>query len=100
MAREANLVKRREELAKVFEMAIRGERYSQQMYEQAISSCDDPDWRYLLEGLRDDEKRHEKELINLYRQLQALLDLQEAEAPARRRPVAKTATKRRRSNAH
>ncbi len=61
---------RKDELAKIFKMAIRAEQRAQKMYQHALAQCDDEDMRGILMGLRDDEARHEKEIAGLHKELQ------------------------------
>jgi rubrerythrin len=67
--------KRQIELYEVFKMAVSSEKAAQEMYDSALSYCDDEVMRQILAGLRDDEKRHEKELIVLYSQLKKIIEL-------------------------
>jgi rubrerythrin len=68
------VTKRQMELYEVFNMAISSEKAAQAMYDSALSYCDDEVMRQILTGLRDDEKRHEKELVHLHSQLQKVID--------------------------
>lgn len=87
--------KRREELSKVFGLAIATERASQKMYAKAISFCQDADWKRLLASLQADEVRHEKELKSLFAELLNILALEaEAESRAGRIASPKAATKK------
>lgn len=61
---------RKEELARIFRMAIRAEQRAQKMYQHALVQCDDDDTRRILIGLCEDEERHEKEIAGLYTELQ------------------------------
>lgn len=93
--KKATTRKRREELSRVFGLAIRTERASQKMYAKAISFCQDADWKRLLASLQEDEKRHEKELKSLYVDLLKILALEaQAESEAGRKARSKAATKR------
>lgn len=78
---KATIARRREELSKIFRMAIAQERRAQAMYQRAMSFCDDADWRSLLSGLREDEARHEQELLALHKELSSFLERQEASSP-------------------
>jgi rubrerythrin len=90
---KATIAKRREELSKIFRMAIAQERRAQAMYQRAMSFCDDADWKSLLSGLREDEARHEQELLALHKELSAFLERQAAAAPAKRKPKKAAARK-------
>ena len=79
---KVTIAKRREELSKIFRMAIAQERRAQAMYSRAMSFCDDADWKSLLLGLRQDEARHEHELLALHKELSSFLERQEASNPA------------------
>lgn len=91
MTGKARFAKRKEELSTIFKMALRQERAAQNLYQRAITKCDDEDWRSLLAGLKADEARHEQELLELQKELSAFLELQEAATPEIQRK--KTATK-------
>ena len=89
---KATLAKRREEQSKIFRMAIAQERRAQAMYQRAMSFCDDADWKSLLAGLRQDEARHEQELLALHKELSAFLERQEAAKPGTpKKPTVKKA---------
>ena len=92
MTGKARIANRREELSRIFKMALRQEKSAQKLYQRAITHCDDEDWRSLLAGLKADEARHEQELTELHKELSAFLELQEAATPGIQRK--KTATKR------
>ena len=93
---KATIAKRREELSKIFRMAIAQERRAQAMYQRAMSFCDDADWKSLLSGLREDEARHEQELLALHKELSAFLERQEASNPKapKKSPAKKAASGR------
>jgi rubrerythrin len=91
MMGKVRITKRREELSKIFKMALAQEKSAQNLYQRAIAHCDDEDWRSLLAGLRADEARHEQELLELQKELTAFLELQEAASSGTRK---KAATKR------
>jgi rubrerythrin len=78
MTGKARIARRKEELARIFKMALRQEKSAQKLYQKAITNCDDEDWKSLLAGLRADEARHEQELLELHKELTAFLELQEA----------------------
>jgi rubrerythrin len=82
MTEKARIAQRREELSRIFKMALRQEKSAQKLYQRAITKCDDEDWRSLLAGLKADEARHEQELTELHKELSAFLELQEAASPA------------------
>jgi rubrerythrin len=93
MTGKARIAKRREELSRIFKMALAQERSAQKLYQRAITHCDDEDWRSLLAGLKADEARHEQELTELHKELSAFLELQEAATPeTRKKAVTKKAT--------
>jgi rubrerythrin len=93
MKGKSRIAKRREELSRIFKMALRQEKAAQKLYQRAITQCDDEDWRSLLAGLKADEARHEQELTELHKELNAFLELQEAASPgAEKKAVAKRAT--------
>jgi rubrerythrin len=99
MKGKSAIAKRREELSRIFKMALRQEKSAQKLYQRAITQCDDEDWRSLLAGLKADEARHEQELTELHRELNAFLELQEAAGPgAEKKAVAKKATGRRKKS--
>ena len=62
-------VARKEELAKIFKMAIKAEQRAQKMYQHALLQCDGEDIRAILIAFREDEERHEKEIALLYKEL-------------------------------
>ena len=68
IAKKESMV-RKDELAKIFKMAIRAEQRAQKMYQHALAQCDDEDMRGILIGLCEDEERHEKEIAGLYKEL-------------------------------
>ena len=68
------VTKRQMELYEVFQMAISSEKAAQAMYDSALSCCDDEVTREILTGLREDEKRHEKELVHLHATLKKVID--------------------------
>ncbi|HEX5854290.1 MAG TPA: hypothetical protein VFZ57_01610 [Thermoanaerobaculia bacterium] len=93
MTGKSTITMRREELSRIFKMALRQEKSAQKLYQRAITQCDDEDWRSLLAGLKADEARHEQELTELHKELNAFLELQEAASPeTRKKVVAKRAT--------
>jgi rubrerythrin len=57
------LPERVEKLFKVFKMAVEEERKAQVMYRDAIALCQNEVTRVVLQGLLDDEVRHEREII-------------------------------------
>jgi len=69
IAKKESMV-RKDELAKIFKMAIRAEQRAQKMYQHALAQCDDEDMRGILIGLCEDEERHEKEIAGLHKELQ------------------------------
>jgi rubrerythrin len=93
MTSKAKTAKRREALGRIFKVALAQERSAQLLYQRAIMQCDDEDWRSLLEGLKADEVRHEQELTDLHKELNAFLALQEAEAPEKRKKAAPKAAR-------
>jgi rubrerythrin len=93
MTSKAKTAKRREALGRIFKVALAQERSAQLLYQRAIMQCDDEDWRSLLEGLKADEARHEQELRELHKELNAFLEVQEAEARGGRRSAAPRAAK-------
>jgi rubrerythrin len=93
MTGKAMIAKRRAELSRIFKIALAQEKSAQLLYQRAITHCDDEDWRSLLEGLKADEARHEQELTQLHEELSAVLELQEAETPERRKRAAPKGTK-------
>jgi rubrerythrin len=70
MITEKESLVRKDELAKIFKMAIRAEQRAQKMYQHALAQCDDEDMRGILVGLCEDEARHEREIAALHRELQ------------------------------
>jgi len=70
MITEKESLVRKDELAKIFKMAIRAEQRAQRMYQHALAQCDDEDMRGILIGLYEDEARHEKEIAGLHKELQ------------------------------
>ena len=78
MPRKGGLQERRIELGKIFKMALRMEQRAQRVYEEALSRCDDLELRGILGSLRDDERRHERELKVLYRELSRFIELEAA----------------------
>jgi rubrerythrin len=76
------VTKRQMELYEVFQMAITSEKAAQAMYDSALSYCDDEMMREILTGLREDEKRHEKELVHLHSKLKKAIDGISQAAPA------------------
>lgn len=91
MTGKSRIAKRKEELSRIFKMALAQEKSAQNLYQRAIAHCDDEDWRSLLAGLKADEARHEMELTELHKELTAFLELQEAATPGTSK---KAATKR------
>lgn len=63
------LPERVERLFKIFKMAVEDERKAQAMYKEAIALCQDEVTRTALQGLYDDEVRHEREIIQRYNTL-------------------------------
>ena len=93
MTGKSRIAKRRDELSRIFKMALAQEKSAQQLYQRAITHCDDEDWRSLLAGLKADEARHEQELTELHKELTAFLELQEAASPGNHeKAVTKKAT--------
>lgn len=80
MSVKTRALQRQLELYKIFKMAIRAELRAQQMYQDAIANCDDQELKGILASLRDDEKRHEKELNEMYRELKQVIDMEESAA--------------------
>ena len=68
------LTERTAKLFVMFKMAIEEERKAQSMYREVIGLCNDPVIREALQGLHDDEVRHEQSLIRQYNALRATLD--------------------------
>jgi rubrerythrin len=56
-------------LFELFKTAVQDERKAQRVYAQALSLCADPSLRMVLQGLIDDEARHEQILIERYNAL-------------------------------
>jgi rubrerythrin len=63
------LPERVEQLFRVFKMAVEEERKAQVMYKEAIALCQDEVTRVALQGLHDDEVRHERKIIERYNAL-------------------------------
>ena len=80
MKSKSRILERQLELYKIFQLAIKAEQSAQQMYQGALSRCDDPELKGILESLRDDELRHEKEVREMYRELKQLIDIEESVA--------------------
>lgn len=88
MAERAKKLSSKEQLAGIFAMAIRAERRAQKMYQEALQRCGDDVMRGILEGLWEDEVRHEKEITALHEELRGFLDVVDGKKPAaRKRPV-------------
>lgn len=92
------VTKRQLELYEVFNMAISSEKAAQAMYDSALSYCDDGVMREILVGLREDEKRHEKELVHLHSRLKEVID-GKVPAPSGKIPTAERAPAKRRASA-
>ena len=95
MTKVTKMTQRQEELYEVFKMAISSEKAAQAMYDSALSYCDDKVMREILTGLRDDEKRHEKELVHLHSQLKKAFGGKSPTLPGGPPAAAKGTTKRR-----
>jgi rubrerythrin len=59
---------REKELFAIFKQAIEAEKGAQTMYQKALDLADDPLLKQALQGFRDDEVRHEAEILRRYRQ--------------------------------
>jgi rubrerythrin len=95
MTTKSRGLERQLELFKIFKMAIKAEQRSQQMYQDAISRCDDAEVKDILESLRDDERRHEKEVKEMYGELKQVFEMEEAAVPKTRHSLpAKAVSKR------
>jgi rubrerythrin len=64
-----------EELFRLFKRAVEEERKAQVMYQAAIALCDDRATRTALQGLYEDEVRHEREVVDRYNQLHEEFEL-------------------------
>jgi rubrerythrin len=71
------LPERVEKLFKVFKMAVEEERKAQVMYRDAIALCQNEVTRVVLQGLLDDEVRHEREIIERYNALRRQHNLED-----------------------
>lgn len=57
---------RTKRLFSIFKAAIAAEQSAQAMYKEAAELCEDPPLKKILEGLYQDEKRHEQALLSRY----------------------------------
>ena len=57
------------DLFEIFKQAVEDERKAQRIYSQALSLCTDPELRPILQGMIEDEARHEKTLMARYNAL-------------------------------
>jgi rubrerythrin len=73
-----------EKLLLLFQQAIEAERAAQARYARAIELCDDDLLRGVLAQLRDDEARHERELVARYSQIRKGLGGPPAETGGRK----------------
>lgn len=62
------MTEREKNLFQVFKRAVSAEQSAQAMYREALSFCDDPGLKIILQAFLDDECRHEKEVIGRYQQ--------------------------------
>ncbi len=77
MVGKATKISRQEELAKIFKMAIKAEQRAQKMYQNALAFCDHEELKEILIGLYEDEARHEKEIMGLYKELAVFFEEKE-----------------------
>jgi rubrerythrin len=92
MPKTTRLVERQLELFAIFKMAIKAEQEAQHMYQDALTRCDDADLRRILGSLRDDERRHEKEIKQMCRDLKRVIEIEEIATPKKRRSIATKVT--------
>ena len=71
MSSQVSLPESGGELLEIFKAAIQDERRAQRVYTLALGHCTDPSLRSVLQGLIDDEVRHEQILIERYDALAA-----------------------------
>jgi rubrerythrin len=57
------------ELLEIFKAAMQDERRAQRVYTLALGLCQEPSLRAVLQGLIDDEVRHEQILLERYNAL-------------------------------
>jgi rubrerythrin len=69
MSAQPNYVENEGRLFEIFKMAVQDERKAQDLYGRALSLCTEPALRSVLQGLIDDEARHEQILIDRYNAL-------------------------------
>lgn len=58
----------KEKVAEVLKMAIKGEKDGYYFYNQLFQKADNQDAKRKLQGLRDDEARHEATLLKMYKE--------------------------------
>jgi hypothetical protein len=68
MGDRPRLTRRQEELSRVFRLVMGSGRASQQLYLGAEEVCGDPEPRQIVEGLYQDEVKHEKVLLERYKE--------------------------------
>ncbi len=61
----------------IFKKAVESEREAQEMYKEAILLCEDELTKKVLEGLYQDEIRHERNVIGSYNRLRSELKIQD-----------------------
>jgi rubrerythrin len=62
------MTEKEKKLFAIFRSAIQAERSAQAMYQEAVDLCEEPMLKAVLKGLRDEEVRHEKEVLARYHQ--------------------------------
>jgi rubrerythrin len=82
MPTASRIRERRLELFNIFKMAIKAEQGAQKMYRDALLKCDDDELKTVLASLRDDEKRHEEELLGLYGELERIMGIAGSSTPS------------------
>lgn len=62
------MTEKEKKLFAILRSAIQAERGAQAMYQEAIDLCEEPMLKAVLKAFRDDEVRHEKEVLARYHQ--------------------------------
>jgi rubrerythrin len=68
MKEPRTMTEKEKKLFAIFRSAIQAERSAQAMYQEAVDLCEEPMLKAVLKGLRDEEVRHEKEVLARYHQ--------------------------------
>ena len=76
MAKHKTMCENDKQLYSLFKTAIESERKAQSLFKQAIQYCAKPIMKEILQGLYEEEVKHEKALIDLYNEIRKEYDIE------------------------